>query len=194
MQGAACSWPVTTTSWKPTRSGTISSTDCSSTPPAVPCTSSETMSCAATAARAWAGRSPRRSPTPAATSSSMRHAPLFSRSPVRPDPILRNATLLVLLALFGVVPAASGVSFYFVTDVPATLGGLDYTPDQILRSDNTVYSVALSIGDSSARILALHRLPDGRWLLVPATPAVDGASGIEPRDVVLFDGVSPVFY
>ena len=113
---------------------------------------------------------------------------------MRPDPILRNATLLVLLALFGVVPAASGVSFYFVTDVPATLGGLDYTPDQILRSDNTVYSVALSIGDSSARILALHRLPDGRWLLVPATPAVDGASGIEPRDVVLFDGVSPVFY
>ena len=106
----------------------------------------------------------------------------------------RSAALLVVLSLVGAVPATSGVSYYFVTDVPATLGGIDYTPDEILRSDNSVYSVELNFGDSSVRLLALHRLPDGRWLLVPATPAVDGTSAVEPRDVILFDGVTPAPY
>jgi len=124
----------------------------------------------------------------------MRRSTPFSSRSVRSALTFRTATLLVVLGLAGAVPAISGVSYYLVTDVPATLGGIDYTPDQILRSDTSIYSVELNFGDSSVQFLALHRLPDGKWLLVPATPVDDGTSGIEPRDVVLFDGVSPVLY
>ena len=122
----------------------------------------------------------------------MRRSTPFSSRSVRSALTFRTATLLVVLGLAGAVPAISGVSYYLVTDVPATLGGIDYTPDQILRSDTSIYSVELNFGDSSVQFLALHRLPDGKWLLVSATPVDDGTSGIEPRDVVLFDGKSAV--
>jgi hypothetical protein len=96
------------------------------------------------------------------------------------------------LVLAAGITGARGVSYYLATDVPATLGGADYTPDQIARSDNASYAPELSIGDQGFAFLAMHRRPDGLWLLVPATPSDEGGgSSIEARDAVLYDGVNP---
>lgn len=96
------------------------------------------------------------------------------------------------LVLAAGISGARGVSYYLATDVPATLGRADYTPDQIARSDNASYAPELSIADPGFAFLAMHRRPDGLWLLVPARPSDEGGgTSIEARDVVLFDGVNP---
>src|SRR5262245_12412799 len=100
----------------------------------------------------------------------------------------------ILLAFAAGTSVAWSISYYLATDVPANLGGATYTPDQIERSDDAVYTPELAIGEPSFAFLAIHRRPDGLWLLVPAAPTPDGGSSVEPRDVVLFDGVTPTFY
>src|SRR2546425_10458794 len=68
-------------------------------------------------------------------------------------------------------PTRAVVSYYLVTDVPAILGGADYTPAQIVRSDNGTYVLELAVGGGLAEFRAVHRRPDGRWLLAPAAGA-----------------------
>src|SRR2546426_503210 len=87
-------------------------------------------------------------------------------------------------------PARAVVSYYLVTDVPAILGGTDYTPAQIVRSDNGTYVLELAVGGGLAGFRAVHRRPDGKWMLAPAAAADIGGTFVEPRDVILFDGVS----
>jgi hypothetical protein len=72
-------------------------------------------------------------------------------------------------------------------DVPSTLGGTDYSPNEIVRSDDAVYGLDLALpGDF--RVGALHRTPDDLWLFSPGEPVALDSSVYEPRDVVAYDG------
>ncbi len=94
------------------------------------------------------------------------------------------------LVLLAAPPLARAVSYYLVTDVPATLGGTDHTTSQILRSDSAVYTVALDLGGDDAQLSGLHRRTDGVWLLSNSTPFFLGATAVTTRDVVAFDGTT----
>jgi hypothetical protein len=96
-----------------------------------------------------------------------------------------SATLLLTAAITG----ARAVSYYFATDVPATLGGADYGGDQILRSDGGVYSVA--VDTEGARFRGMARRPDGLWLITEAVPDYIVGVFYEPRDVFLTDAATP---
>jgi len=92
------------------------------------------------------------------------------------------AALLVLAAVPGPVAA---VSYYLATDVPAILGGTSFTQAQILRSDNGLYSIA--VDTEGAMFKAIHRRPDGLWLITEAVADKIGSVFYEPRDVFLTD-------
>jgi hypothetical protein len=94
---------------------------------------------------------------------------------------------LSIWALAAAATPARAVSYYLATDVPATLGGTDHTPGEILRSDGALYSVALSL--PNAEPAAMHRRADGLWLLAPSTPFFLGSVPVRTHDVVAtFDG------
>jgi hypothetical protein len=95
----------------------------------------------------------------------------------------------LLLAMMS-IPSGWAVSYYLVTDVPATLGGSDHTTAQILRSDSAVYSVALDLGTTDVQFSSLHRRPDGVWLLSNSTPFTLGLTPVTPRDIVAYDGIT----
>src|SRR5438093_1822913 len=98
------------------------------------------------------------------------------------------AAALTLTATVSSVPA---VSYYLAVDVPATLGGVDYTPAQILRSDAATYSLAIGLPGGDAQFGALHRRSDGVWLLVSSTPFLLGVTPVQAHDVVSTpDGVT----
>ena len=100
-------------------------------------------------------------------------------------------TFLTAVVLFvAAVPSVRAISYYLAIDVPATLGGVDRTPDQILRSDDATYSIALALGAPDTQFGALHRRPDGIWLLASSTPFFLGATPVQPHDVVSYDGVT----
>ena len=102
--------------------------------------------------------------------------------------------LLAGLAMAAVRSPAWPVDYYLAVDIPATLGGIDYTPDQIIRSDNALYSAALALGGSDTRFSALHRRPDGVWLVSLADPFFLGATPIKPHDVISTDGITTSIY
>ena len=54
---------------------------------------------------------------------------------------MRRHLVTSLLILATLAPCARAASYYFATDVPARLGGIDYTHAQILRKDAGAYSV-----------------------------------------------------
>lgn len=94
-----------------------------------------------------------------------------------------------IAALLGVGSPAPAADHYLATDVPATLGGTDYTPNQIVRSNNVVYVVETAL-PAGVQLSALHRRPDGVWLFSLSHPVTLGAAEYEPRDIVSYDGVS----
>jgi hypothetical protein len=99
----------------------------------------------------------------------------------------RPAQSLIAGALMiAAIPCSvSAVTYYFAIDIPSVLGGATYTPAQILNSDNGVYSIVL---DTQGGVFkAIHRRPDGLWLISEATP--DRINGVfyEPRDIFLTD-------
>lgn len=81
------------------------------------------------------------------------------------------------------------VTYYFAVDVPATLGGTEYTIEQLVRSDNATYVLAAAL-PTGAQLSALHRRSDGMWLFAPTHPITVGGTDYEPRDIVSFDGAS----
>lgn len=109
----------------------------------------------------------------------------------------KRSALALFLAVTACVPGPTltwaGYAYYLAPDVPANLGGVDYLPWEIVLSSNAVYASFLLLGDDMT-LQALHRLPSGDWLLVPATPVGSGVTAIEPRDVVRFDGVTSTLY
>jgi hypothetical protein len=84
------------------------------------------------------------------------------------------------------VSAVGAVSYDLAADVPSTLGGSDYAPNQIVRSDDAAYALDLTLPDG-VQLGALHRKPDDVWLFSPAHPVDLDATAYEPRDVVAYD-------
>jgi len=78
-------------------------------------------------------------------------------------------------------------------DVPSTLGGADYTDDQLVRSDNAVYALTAAL-PAGAQPAAIHRRSDGLWLLAPSHPVNLGGIEFEPRDVCSYDGATFVMF
>jgi hypothetical protein len=108
------------------------------------------------------------------------------------EPLARTwsvPALVALAALAGATPSAGAVTYYLAADAPARLGGVDYRPGQILRSDDAAYVLEAAL-PADAAISALHRRADGVWLVAPGHALGLGGSDIEPRDVIAFDGVS----
>jgi hypothetical protein len=104
---------------------------------------------------------------------------------------LRVPAVLSLVAAAAAVGPAAAASYYLCTDVPATLGGTDFRPDQVLLSAGGTYSVQLDFAQPHTQVAGLERRTDGIWLLTPAQPE---EGGVGPRDVITFDGVTPSMY
>lgn len=100
-----------------------------------------------------------------------------------------TGTILGLALLATVGSPATAEEYFLAVDVPAELGGTDYTPNQIVRSDDASYSLEGTLPDG-VHLAALHLRPDGSWLLAPAQPVNLGGTDYEPRDVLAYDGVS----
>jgi len=99
--------------------------------------------------------------------------------------------VLVVLSLVAAAAApVAAASYYLCTDVPATLGGTDFRPDEVLLSAGGMYSVQIDFAEPHTQLAGLERRLDGIWLLTPAQPD----EGVGPRDVVTFDGISPSPY
>ena len=94
-----------------------------------------------------------------------------------------------IAALLGVTVPALCTDYYLATDVPATLGGTDYTPEQLLRSQSGSYVLDTAL-PAGIEVGAIHRRSDGVWIFSPSHPVTLGAAEYEPRDLVAFDGVS----
>jgi hypothetical protein len=99
----------------------------------------------------------------------------------------RLLPLLVVLGIAG-LPALA-ISIYESPDVPTDLSFTTYLPWDIVRNDSGAYALALSLPAYTA-VDALHQRCDGNWLLSVEAPTDLGAVTYEPRDVILFDGVS----
>lgn len=93
------------------------------------------------------------------------------------------------MAMAATPSLSPATTYYLAPDVPATLGGVTYTPNQVVRADGGVYTLAVTF-DPAIAIAALDRAIDGTWLFVPSIPVVIGGSAFGPRDVVTFDGTS----
>lgn len=110
----------------------------------------------------------------------------------------RRIAVGLFLAATACVPGATlawaSFAYYLAPDVPANLAGVDYLPWEIVLSSNGAYASMLLLGDDMS-VGALHRLPSGDWLLVPAMPVVGwGGTTVQTRDVVRFNGVTPTLY
>ena len=96
---------------------------------------------------------------------------------------------VVLLTLFASTSPTWAVNYYLATDVPATLGGTDYTTNQIVRSQNATYVLDTAL-PAGTELVSLHRKPDGTWLFSPDQTTTLSATDFEPRDLVSYDGVT----
>jgi hypothetical protein len=106
------------------------------------------------------------------------------------------AFVVASLLLVGPISAGWGAEYYLTVDVPAALGGVEFTPVEVVRSDNGAYVPVLDFdGQMDFQFTALHRRPDGIWLIALSTPVEAGdGSFLEPRDVIAWDGESPTAF
>ena len=95
-----------------------------------------------------------------------------------------------VLALLSAAPHAAAVQYYLAVDVPTTLGGITYTPSQILRVTDGVYAVELELETGTAHVAAMLRTPEGPWLLTPSDTIVTDEVTVETRDIILDDPVN----
>lgn len=93
--------------------------------------------------------------------------------------------IAVVAAAAGAAPAGAA-QYYFVVDVPTSLGGADYTPSHIVRRNGATYAVQ-EVLPEELTLAGLLRTPEGQWLFSPAAPVWDEGGSIETRDIVLFD-------
>jgi hypothetical protein len=104
----------------------------------------------------------------------------------------RYAPILVAAALAAAAaqPAAAA-QYNFMVDVPTVLGGVDYTPGQIVRATGSGYVLEIDSDlPDGVDLSTLLRTPEGFWLVTPSVPVPDNEPSIEPRDVILFDPVT----
>lgn len=101
--------------------------------------------------------------------------------------------IIVLALVAAMFIPAKAEQYFFAVDVPAELGGVDYTPNQIVYSDNAVYSPESTLPER-VHLAAVHLTPDGLWLFAPAHPVNINGTHYDPRDVVSYDGVGYTSY
>ncbi len=97
------------------------------------------------------------------------------------------STLSTLLLATLVCVPVTAEEYFLTVDVPAYLGGADYTPNQIVHGDSAVYALTATLPEE-VHLAAVHLRPDGKWLFAPAHPVNLGGTDFEPRDIVTFDG------
>jgi hypothetical protein len=88
---------------------------------------------------------------------------------------------------------AEAENYFLAVDVPAELGGIDFTPNQIVHGDNAAYSLESTFPED-VHLAAIHLTPDGVWLFAPAHPVNLDGTDYDPRDVVAYDGASYATY
>ena len=106
-------------------------------------------------------------------------------------PLALSVTLL--LAAPAATPARA-VQYYLAVDVPTTLGGVTYTPNQILRAVDGAYVVEATFPEG-LEVAAMARTPGGFWLLTPGAPVTGDDPEdltVETRDIILYDPVNDV--
>ena len=103
------------------------------------------------------------------------------------------ASLCVLALIAARTAPSAATTFDFCVDVPTLLGGVDYTPDQIVRRTALAYGLQAAL-PPGVEPSALHRRPDGSFLFAPSHPITLGGSDYEPRDLIAWNGVSFTSY
>lgn len=99
---------------------------------------------------------------------------------------LATASVLSSIAATIAVIAAPPPTYHLAVDVPARLGGVDYTTHQVVLQENYNYSVATSL-PPDLQINALHRFKNG-WWISPAEPTELCGVTYEPRDIIELRG------
>lgn len=93
-------------------------------------------------------------------------------------------TLAVLAAVTLLAPPAAAVQYYFVVDVPTTLGGATYSQNQVARRNaGGGYTLAADF-PPEVPLAGLVRTPEGLWLLSPAAVIPLDVGALEPRDLI----------
>ena len=116
----------------------------------------------------------------------MRDQDVNSRNRSAARALVTTAVVLVVT-----VPAfaAGRVSYDLTLDVPAALGGVDFTPNEIVHGDDLSYELE-AVFPSLFEPAAMQRRPNGRWLFAPGHPVdLDGAT-YDSGDILEYDGVS----
>ena len=115
----------------------------------------------------------------------------------RSNPRVAQALLVATItAAASITAPAAAVQYDLTLDVPTRLGGIDYTPNQILRWTGGGYVVEADF-PPGLEFAALARTPEGMWLLTPAFPILSDDPedlAIETRDIILYDPVNDVPY
>jgi hypothetical protein len=102
---------------------------------------------------------------------------------------MRGIRAFCALVVWAALSGAAAEVYELAVDVPATLGGVDYTPNQVIRKLDGAYQAYVTL-PATVAISALHRQSDGDLLFAPATTVTLGESNFETRDVVRGDGTT----
>jgi len=82
---------------------------------------------------------------------------------------------------------AQSPAYDLCVDVPAMLGGANYSPDAIVLRGGSTYTLVAAL-PAGTNVSALHRLTDGRWLFSPSQPTTLQSVNYEPRDIISYNG------
>jgi hypothetical protein len=95
--------------------------------------------------------------------------------------------LAVCVIAMSIAPSAGCIDYYFPFDIPATVAGVEFQPNEIAHGVNNSYSVQQTLAPQ-VQVGAIHLLPDGSWLFAPAYPVTLQNQEFLPADIVSFDG------
>ncbi len=107
-----------------------------------------------------------------------------------PAAIVRLVLGLAVVALFCGARPILAQGYSFVVDVPATLGGTDFTSIDSIRTDGAgTYTLeqSLPVLGQGAKIDAMEWMDDATLLFSSDIPFTFGASQFNPQDVVQYD-------
>src|SRR6266478_2451208 len=107
--------------------------------------------------------------------------------------LLTLGGVLLAIAVLAPLDAPLAVTNDFATDVPSTLGGTTFTPNQIVRNASGTYSLTTSLAPG-VEIGALDKDALGVWYFAPAFPVNIGGVDYQPRDIVSYNGSTYALY
>lgn len=107
---------------------------------------------------------------------------------MRPRSLSRIMAGLALAGAMAAAHESRAAQYYLTVDVPTTLGGTVYLPNEILRLSGGVYTLELPLEGDGLGVAALLRAPEGAWFLTPDVTVVTDEVTVETRDLLLIDG------